>query len=305
MPEQIDLTYRPMTVADIDATGYVRKAALEELDRSQNKRVLPWQPQRFPHFEHLLRTDPEGAWVAEAGGTVVGFSMGFTRGDIWFLAQLFVQPELHGLGAGQGTLERSIRAGRKRGARVLSVVSSTSPVSQSLYMRQGMFAIAIGYRMSGPIASLRALPDPPREWRTADPSGHGDAISELDTHAWGAPRPAEHGLYQSGAYGPEDHGFVAVSGDAVAGYGYCSSGGHIGPFAAREPAMVLSLLRIAGDWIAERGAEEGWGYFLSSNTTALGALLAGGWRIDDWTFFLTSEPYGRFDRYVPSGGLLL
>jgi hypothetical protein len=33
--------------------------------------------------------------------------------------------------------------------------------------------------------------------------------------------------------------------------------------------------------------------------------MSAGWRIKGWSFFLTSEPFGRFDRYLPSGGMIL
>ena len=31
----------------------------------------------------------------------------------------------------------------------------------------------------------------------------------------------------------------------------------------------------------------------------------GPWKIDHWTFLLASQPFGRFERYLPSGGMLL
>ena len=47
--------YRPMTPADIDATTYIRKAALEGLARSQGHEPGPWTPRRYPHFEEAGR----------------------------------------------------------------------------------------------------------------------------------------------------------------------------------------------------------------------------------------------------------
>ncbi len=35
------------------------------------------------------------------------------------------------------------------------------------------------------------------------------------------------------------------------------------------------------------------------------AFLDAGWKIDRWTFLLASRAFGRFDRYLPSGGMLL
>lgn len=294
-----------MTPADIDATGYIRKAALEGLAISQNRPVHPWQPMRYPHFEHLLTTDPDGAFVASVGGSVVGFSMGFVRGTTWFLAQLFVQPEIHAKGIGQELLRLAIEAGRARGATVLSVVSSTAHASQSLYMRAGMFGRAIGYGMSGPVDALRALPEPDANRKTVvDCHGWQDRVAELDAEVWGAARRDEHRLYLSGTYGDADRGFALTRDGALLGYGYVSDD-DIGPIAAYDPADQLALLRLAGDFMADHEIGTGSIYVISHNATVIGALLAGGWKINGWTFLLSSEPFGDFTRYVPSGGLLL
>ncbi len=297
--------YRAMTASDIDATGYIRKAALEGLAASQGRTMPPWQPHRYPHFEHLLKTDPDGAWVAEIGRTVVGFSMGFVRGSTWFLAQLFVQPEIHAHGIGGELLRLAQDAGRARGATIFSVVSSTSPVSQSLYMRAGMFGRGIGYGMSGPVDALRQLPahDPDR---TIVVDGHGwqDPIEALDSEVWGAPRHEEHTLFHSGTYGDNDHSFVLNRDGSLAGYAYVSED-DIGPLAAYDPADQIALLRIVGDWMTEQEMGQGRVYVISHNATVIGALLGCGWRVNGWTFLLSNEPFGDFSRYVPSGGLLL
>jgi GNAT superfamily N-acetyltransferase len=300
------ISYRPMTVADIDATGYIRKVALQELDRQQGREPWTWTPDRSPHFEHLLRTDADGAWIATIGGTAVGFSMGFTRGDIWFLAQLFVQPEVHAKGAGQELLRRAMDAGRARGAKVYSVVSSTSPVAQSLYMRSGMFALGIGYRVTGPVEALLTLPIPAGDQKlVVDCAGWQDRIAELDTAVYGGPRREDHALYMADVWGKEHYSFALNRGGELAGYGYAMADGHLGPFAAYDPADVLGMMRMAGEWLRERNVEEAFGYFVTTNPTALHALLERGWKVGGWTFLKATQPFGQLDRYVPSGGLLL
>ena len=112
-------------------------------------------PELASHLAHIVETDPGGCVVAEIGGLVVGYAQAIVRGDIWFLAQLFVQPEVHALGVGQELLRRSMQYGRDRSVRIFSVVSSTSPAAQALYMRSGMYAIGIGYRVTGPVFASR------------------------------------------------------------------------------------------------------------------------------------------------------
>ena len=96
--------------------------------------------------------------MATINGLVVGFAQACVRGDIWFLSQLFVHPEVHARGIGQELLRLAMEYGRDAGCETFSVVSSTSPVAQSLYMRAGMFGIGIGYRLVGSVESLLDLP---------------------------------------------------------------------------------------------------------------------------------------------------
>ena len=301
----MNVTYRPMSAADIDSTAYIRKAALEWLARSEGRTVDEWRPRRYPHFEHLLRTDPGGAWVAVADGTVVGFSMGFTRGPVWFLAQLFVQPEVHAQGMGDELLHRAMDDGRKRGASVFSVVSSTSPVAQALYMRAGMFAQAVCYRMRGPVTAL--LAQPATSDRIVEASGGWTGrLRELDLHAYGGERAQDHELYLSHAWGDEDqHAFAIEREGKLVAYGYADDDGHVGPLAAYDAGDQRHLLRAAGDWLQSRNVEEAYGFVPSSNPTVAGALMAGGWRIGGWTFLKASERFGHPECYLPGGGLLL
>ena len=171
-----------------------------------------------------------------------------------------------------------------------------------------MFATAIGYQVAGPVDALRALPEASGNRKTVvDCSGWLDRIDELDARVWGASRRQDHELYLDwpDPTGEEQASFAFTRDAKLGGYAYATEDGHLGPIAASEPEDQLPLLRIAGDWLAERECDEARAFVLSSNATVLGALLDGGWKIRSWTFFKTSEPFGQFDRYVPSGGLLL
>src|SRR4029078_12551860 len=53
----------------------------------------------FPKF--CLAEDPDGLWVAEHGGTIVGFGFSWMTETFWFLSQLFVRPEIQAKGIGQ------------------------------------------------------------------------------------------------------------------------------------------------------------------------------------------------------------
>jgi hypothetical protein len=235
----------------------------------------------------------------------VGYAQSFIRGDIWFLSQLFVHPDVHSGGIGRELLRRAQEYGRSRGARVYSVVASSSPVAQSLYMRAGMFGVGTGYRLTGTAASLAALPEPDaNRKRIVDCSGWMDRVDELDREVYGASRRVdhEHYLHRSDV---ESHSFGLTTDGVFEGYGYVDANGWIGPIAARVPETQRHLLQMAGAYLVDRGVDDARMWVASLNHVVISTLLGAGWKADPVTYFMTSEPVGRFDRYQPSGGLLL
>lgn len=300
-----------MLPSDIAAATYVRKAAMEARVRSEGREPFPWIPRVAGYLDHLVEHDAGGSWVAEVEELVVGFGQALVRGDIWFLAQLFVQPELHDLGIGQELLARTRAYGEQRGAKVYSVISSTSPSAQALYMRAGMYPIGIGYSFSGEVDALLTLPEPDASRkRIVDCSGWDERIADLDRSVFGAERRIDHAARRLPGTQHEDAvaSFALVRERDFIGYAYADSideQGHIAPVAAYKPADQLPLIRMAAEWLAARDVATASMWVLSQNTTITSALLERGWRVGWWSFFLSSAPFGQFDRYHPFNGLLL
>jgi GNAT superfamily N-acetyltransferase len=308
MPDDPKLILRPMHETDLGAAMYIGREAMDWLRRSQGEETQPWQPSQPAAQRHLLRTDPEGAWIAEMNGVPVGYSMALVRGDIWFLAQLFVQPDQHGHGIGAELLRRAQDYGRACGARAFSVVASSSRVAHALYMRAGMFATGIGYRMTGMLAPLLDLPQPNAgTQRIVDCSEWLDGIAALDRAVFGAERRADHAFYLDTATRPgPEASFGLARGSNLLAYGYAiASGGFIAPLAAQEPEDQLPVLRMAAEWLIEHEVSTGDMLVLSHNRTIMRALLAAEWKSRGWVFLMTSEEFGQFDRYHPAGGTLL
>jgi hypothetical protein len=79
----------------------------------------------------------------------------------------------------------------------------------------------------------------------------------------------------------------------------------VGPVAARTTRLQLSLLRAIGETMRAHAAETVEFRVPGINMTGLSALLGAGFRIDHVGQFMASRTFGRFDRYLPSGGTLL
>ena len=61
-----------------------------------------------PEFHAFsLEDDPDGLWVAEKAGHVIGLGFSWVSGRFWFLADLFILPEYQGQGIGGELLQRT------------------------------------------------------------------------------------------------------------------------------------------------------------------------------------------------------
>jgi ribosomal protein S18 acetylase RimI-like enzyme len=301
---RMDMTYRVAREEDLPAMRLAQGLAVRDLAArlGQDPAVFPLDDQPTPPMRYLLRSSPGMSWVAIRDSKVVGFSQGFVRGDLWFLSNLFVDPQAQHGGTGATLLQKCLQAGVRRGATVRAVSSSPELAAQALYARAGMIAHFPLFVLQGRVDALRTLP-PPRV-KTVQPSLSGqwiDALAALDEYAWGMRRDRDHRFAQREL----KLGCAAIgSAQNLAGYAYyCPE--QIGPVAARTPRIQLNLLRAAGDALAEGGAKRVRLTVPGINATVLTALLEAGFRIMFSNLFMASRLIGRFDRYLPSGGTLL
>src|ERR1700758_579591 len=66
---------------------------------------------RQDRTRHFLHTDPDGSWVAEENGTVIGMSQSFVREDYWVLSQLGTVPGSQNRGVGRELLQLALSHG--------------------------------------------------------------------------------------------------------------------------------------------------------------------------------------------------
>src|SRR6185437_1032206 len=112
---------------------------------------------RPPHFQLFsLKDDPDGLWVAEDSGEILGFAFSWVCGRLWFLAELFVAPDQQGRGIGNELLGRTMEHARKTAASEKALITfAFNTVSQGLYIRHGLFPRIPLYLFSVPREAWR------------------------------------------------------------------------------------------------------------------------------------------------------
>jgi GNAT superfamily N-acetyltransferase len=331
------VTYRTATAADLDACTAIWKAAIDDY---QGRLAQPPMPADLGPLRrllvHTLTTDPDRFWVAQrmarsdgaiAGPGLVGFSSATLREGLWFLAMLFVLPELQGDGVGAALMDRAqagaeIPAGApvpgpddplRTGIHTWGMCTDAAqPISNGLYAGRGMLPRVPVWRLFGEVRRWAALPDlPPTleavpfEAIVGDGAGGGEGhrrlaalVDGLDRELIGAAHPADHAyLRREGRSGF----LVRPRSDAGAppvGYVYGSAGGRLGPLAATDPALHPALLSVALRRTPMLDAVAMWVPGTADRATR--ALLDAGLRYDGFPGLACwSRREHPFERYVP------
>src|SRR3712207_5046287 len=110
MPD-VDITLRPMTVDDAEAVLDLAEAAFGALNERFGRPPSPPPRDRataLMRFRQPVRTDPDGAWIADAAGRVVGAAEAIDRDGVWGLSLLVVHPAVQSRGVGSRLLRRTL-----------------------------------------------------------------------------------------------------------------------------------------------------------------------------------------------------
>ena len=258
--------------------------------------------------EHLLATDPERFVVAcldrDASETIVGFAAAARRGSVWFLSMLFVRPEEQGRGVGRALLAHVMP---QDDAVVATATDTAQPISNALYARLGIVPRLPIFSVVGRPQRADAFPALPDGFAVVDFEALGDAeraamIDELDLDALGFSHPQDHAF--AVAEGRRGFAFRDEEDGDIAGYGYTSEVGRIGPVAVRDARLLPGVVGVLVRAIVPRGASAVWVPGAAGDTLA--ALLESGFRLEGFPVLLCwSRPFADFGRYLPiSPGLL-
>jgi predicted N-acetyltransferase YhbS len=222
-----------MDGADVDEAARVSATAFG-VDISDTRSAGRWRQR----VSHLLDTDPDGAFVAERGGRVIGAAQAMRRERLWCLSLLAVQDAARSSGAGRALLAAALDYDHGTDAGL--IVSSNDPRALALYARSG-FRLRPTLQATGPV-DRRALPSRPDEVRAA---GRDDlaALADISRSIRGAPHTVE--IEYALGRGAE---IVQIEGR---GFAVAKPGHGVWLLVARdEPAasaLLWSALEIAGD----------------------------------------------------------
>ncbi|ENN86383.1 putative acetyltransferase protein [Rhizobium freirei PRF 81] len=292
------LVYRPACADDLAATDALVVASINDLSVRHGFGLMATaSPPNFQLFS--LKDDPDGLWVAEDGGEILGFAWSWVCGNVWFLAQLFVDPARQGQGIGNELLERTMEHARKSGAAHKALITFTfNRVSQGLYMRHGLFPKMPIYFFNAARERIRqTLPEPPLRAIAIDNSAATmENLAEIDSCAIGVSRKKHHRYLLDD---PTTAGTLLCAGNDIVGYGYIGSSGHIGPLAVTRPDYLhdafATVLKVAADGSAEKISA----FLPGTCDSALSLAINQGMRITFPMLLMASPGYGDWTQYLP------
>jgi GNAT superfamily N-acetyltransferase len=295
----MNVTYRHAKMEDIQAVSDVYWASVSEVYRVHGfgTEHSVYHPVN-PYYAFALREEPEGFFIAEDAQKVVGATISWVRGSLWFLSHLFILPEYQGRGIGKVLLNRTLENCIRVGADLLSVITMAfNPASIALYMGKGMYPIESIYLLSLRPGSARNTPEsPPGTSREVlgRSSRQWEDISLIDEEVLGISRARHHQFFQEDK---KVKGYLLrYKGRAVA-YAYLWPDGRIGPLAALQDApykdVLKAFIRLARDLSPELTM-----MVPGSNKTALGVAFSLGFTIRKPYLLLSSRPFGIWERYI-------
>lgn len=299
------IRYRPACETDLAEISAVFTEAHNDLQRRRGFAEVLTNPPRPPAIlSFLLRRTPQAFWVAEEDGGIVGFADSFLNGTLWFLAWLFVSPSVQGRGVGRELLERTLAAwGSAPIENRATMTFAINPVSQSLYMRYGMYAREPVYRAHGPAQGVLG------SGLSAAAIEHEEIVAESERRALGA----HFGEPVIGFALDWHHDFLAGTRAKCfafggrrqpLGYAYVGPNGAIGPVAVASPAHMRPVLAAALALAAGQGADRVSYWTPGSNAAAIDLALAQRMELEPFVH-MSARPFAHWENYLYHSAALM
>ena len=283
-----------MRPEDAEAVYHTASTALFESPEDQEalRRRTPEEVEsRIGRHRHVLRHDPEGAWVAEADGRISGVAISLVRERVWVLSLLAVDAAHRNTGVGKHLLERAIAYGD--GCKGAMIASSQHPAAIRSYAHAG-FDLHPTLTASGPVR---------REFVPAGLTIRDGEAQDLDLAA------EVDRTIRGAAHGPDLEQMIRTGcrlliAEAASGRGYAAErDGSPAVLAATRPEVAQDLLwaclertptgeKAEVDWISGR---QNW---------AVPVVLEAGLSLSPFGPICTRGDLGPLTPYLPSGSFL-
>jgi ribosomal protein S18 acetylase RimI-like enzyme len=293
----MSLAYRPARAEEIEKTQELVVRSINDLTERHGFGSMA--SLRSPQFQLFsLNDDPDGLWVAEDTGQILGFAFSWVCGDLWFLAELFVSPGNQGRGIGNELLTRTLQHAQKAGAGKKALITFTfNTVSQGLYIRHGLlprFPIYF-FKVERDVLMTCLRKPQLRCVALQDTSSHLRSLAQIDAQALGLSREKHHRFLINNNM---MRGFILHTGDDCIGYVYVSSDGHIGPLAVTQPSAMEAGFKTALKLAVESGSSQ-ISAFLTGTSDATGIAVNHGMRITIPMLFMSTCDFGSWRQYLP------
>jgi ribosomal protein S18 acetylase RimI-like enzyme len=291
------VAYRPARTEEIERAEELVVRSINDL--TERHGFGPMASLRPPQFQLFsLNDDPDGFWVAEDAGQMLGFAFSWVCGDLWFLAELFVSPGNQGRSIGNELLKRTLEHAQKRGVTKKALITFTfNTVSQGLYIRHGLlprFPIYF-FKIERVILMGRLQSPQLRYVRLQNVASHLQSLAQIDAQVLGLSREKQHRfLINSSAM----RGVALYAGDDCVGYVYVSSDGHVGPLAVAQPNTMGAAFRTGLNLAVESGSPQVTG-FLTGTSEAPRIALEHGMRITIPMLLMSNCDFGNWPLYLP------
>jgi GNAT superfamily N-acetyltransferase len=289
---------RPARAEDLQIAENLVAGSINDL--TQRHGFGPMAASRPADFQLFsLGDDPDGLWIAEADGDIVGFTFSWAIEDFWFLSELFIDPARQGDGIGGVLMARTFEHARNNGARNRALITfAFNTVSQGLYIKHGMFPrVPLCYvRAERAALKERARHEQLRAVRIADTPTHSKLLEQIDRSTLGFSRAKHHRFLRSDG---TVRGFLLYRGEDCIGYAYLSSSGHIGPLAVLQRDDMGDAFTSAIDLAAESGVSHISAMLPGVSEASLKVAIAAGMRITLPMVLMSAQEFGDWQRYLP------
>ena len=298
------ILYRPARETDLAPAQELITASINDLTQRHGFGAIA--AVRPPTFQlHALADDPRGLWIAEDEGRILGAAFSWLCGDLWFLAELFIDPATQGAGVGGQLLSRVFAQADAAGAKSRALITfAFNTVSQGLYARHGLYPRLPLLMLSGDRATAAAaLPATQlHSERIEDIDALAAALDTLDIGALGISRAKHRRLLFED---PAMTGYVFRRGKACIGSAWIAGSGHVGPLAAASREDMAEVLAAALA-IAVRGQSKRVSALVPGHSeSALALAMQAGMRMTLPMVLASNRDFGDWRLYLPRSPIFM